>query len=211
MLRNADVEASKADKSDSSEDDDSSDEKENDSVFDDNNESELDSNDEEKWDLLGLRAFKISNNDEIINNILIKNPTDAIKVADFDSTNRAQIIYNYSIGVKKSEVRSKEDRREIRRWERTMPPRPEDKQQGFAEGAASKWFTQLYGESHELVLPRVIKKSRDPELKRPDYADYNSRDSLLESDKKLVDSLPLEEFFSSIGSSKNAGIDLISL
>jgi len=96
---------------------------------------------------------------------------------------------------------------QVKEWEKkSLPPKPEvGSDKGFAEGKAKRWSNHIFGESHELVLPRVLKKSRDPRLKRPPVAEYSARDCLLETDQKVIDSLPEEQFYSSIGFTKNAG------
>jgi len=183
-------------------------ESENDEVLSaDTNDDDDDTNEDQddEWTILGLRAFKVRNEDEIVNNILVGPPAESIKVAEFDSTTRARLCYNYAAAVQSNDARSAEDKEEVRDWEtRAMPPNPGHRE-GFAEGAAKNWFYHLNGENHDQVLPRVLKKLTDPRLKRPSIADYSARDSLLETDQKVIDSLPEEQFYTSIGFAKNAG------
>jgi hypothetical protein len=160
----------------------------------------------EEWNMLGLRIFKVKNDDEIVNNILCRPPPKPIQLAEFDSSHRTQILYLYSLNVQSNNTRAVDDIKQVEKWESSMiPPRPVDTTKGFLPGEAEKWFRKVYGDDHKLVLSRVLQKVRDPNLLRPNIEEYLCRDSLLDSDKQLVDSLPMEDFFTSIGCSNNAG------
>ena len=110
------------------------------------------------WDLLGLRAIKVKNENEVIANILTQQPLKDIKVAEFDSEVRAQIIYKYANNIINNKTRSVDDINEVKQWLDTMPPRPADRSKGFAEGASKKWFDFVYGNTQEQVLPRLLGK-----------------------------------------------------
>jgi hypothetical protein len=138
-------------------------------------------------------------------NILVKQPTTKLTVAEFDESIRGQYIYNYARTVKNNDYRSIDDKIEIDEWLKTMPPRPRNTSQGFQQGDAAKWLDTLKGVDHMHTLDRVLIKSKNPNLKRPAKEEYSTSRTLL-TDKLLLDSLPTEEYFTTIRNSKNVGM-----
>lgn len=164
-------------------------------------------------DLLGLRAFKVINHDDTIANIVVKEPSDpsCLVVADFDPRGaHSQILYKYASNIlRKESGRSLEEKEEVKNWLKTIPPRPVDRAKGFNEGDAKKWYDHKFGEDHKLVLQRVLEKSNDSKLKRPDQSEYLKTHTLA-TDQKTLDSLPEQEFLVSVGNSHNIGCFIIS-
>jgi hypothetical protein len=158
-----------------------------------------------EWNLLGLMGFKIKNENETIQNIMVKFPPEhPLEIADFDSKARAHKAYSYASSIRKSKTRSADQKSEMKHWINTMmPPRPVDKDSGFLPGAAALWFRKKHGESYELSLPRLLTKMKNPQLRRPMKDDYFSSNQLTENDQKVVDSLPTIELFTATG--KNIG------
>jgi hypothetical protein len=157
------------------------------------------------WNLLGLMGFKIKNENETIENLMVKFPPEhPLEIADFDGKAKAHKAYSYASSIRKSKSRSADQKSEMKHWINTMmPPRPLDRNKGFLPGAAALWFKKMHGESYELSLPRLLTKMKNPQLRRPNKDDYFSSNQLTENDQKLVDSLPTIELFTATG--KNTG------
>jgi hypothetical protein len=155
-------------------------------------------------DLLGMLIYKIENRNEVVPNVMRGHPSKPIEVADFHETLSAQIPYKYSTNVLANKSRSEEDYKEIRDWLKTMPPRPAISSKGFQPGVAADWFKSRHDASYELVLPRVLEKFRDPNLKRPSKAEYSNTHTLA-TDQAILDALPEQKYFTVIGNSNNAG------
>jgi hypothetical protein len=155
-------------------------------------------------DLLGMLVYKIDNDDEFVPNVMCSNPTLPIEVADFDKTIHGQIPYKYATNVLSNIRRSEDDREDIREWLKTMPPRPINASGGFNAGAAASWIKFIHGDSYELVLPRVLAKLKNPRLRRPAVSEY-TKTHTLETDQAILDSLPKQTFFTTVGNSNNAG------
>ena len=85
-----------------------------------------------------------------------------------------------------------------------MPPQPEPKSVGFSKGSAAKYFDSLYGHNHSSVLERVLKNSKDANLKRPDKSEYTDSRSLA-TDQEILDTLPDEVYFTTVCNSHNVG------
>jgi hypothetical protein len=184
---------------------------------DENDDSSTSESDQDKvmskpnynWsDILGLRAFKVVNKNERIANMIVKPTSDpsCLMVADFEeSAIRAHLLHNYARNImKKDSGRSLEEKKDIEDWLNTIPSRPYDKSKGFNPGEAKKWYDHVYGIDHKLVLQRVFEKSCDSRLKRPDQTEYLKTHALT-TDKETLDSLPEEEFLTSVGNSHNRG------
>lgn len=159
--------------------------------------------DDNKWNLLGLRAYKTTNVDKAIFNILTALPGDSTRVADFHQNLKSQIIYNYARTVKKSKDRCPEDKKAIKQFMKTMPARPEGTMvNGFPEGTAATLVKQLRGENHKNVLERVMDKIRHVQITaKKCYSDTQA----LATDQAILDSLPNLEFFTSVSNSVNVG------
>jgi hypothetical protein len=155
-------------------------------------------------DLLGMLIYKIENRNEVVPNVMCGHPPKSIEVADFNHTVQAQIPYKYSTNILANKKRSEEDYKEIRDWLKTMPPRPTTSSKGFQPGVAADWFKSRHDASYELVLPRVLEKFRDPNLKRPSKAEYSDTQTLA-TDQAILDALPEQKYFTVIGNSNNAG------
>jgi hypothetical protein len=59
----------------------------------DNSEKQVSTSKVKDWDILGLRAFKINNNNHSMPNLLHCMPTKPIEAANYDDSIRAQIVY----------------------------------------------------------------------------------------------------------------------
>jgi hypothetical protein len=153
-------------------------------------------------DILGMLVYKIDNTNEIVPNVMRNNPSLPIEVADFDPSLAGQIPYKYANNVLSNKKRSEDDRQDIRDWLKTMPPRPTLLSKGFKVGAAASWVKSVHGDSFELVLPRVLAKLKNPALKRPPKSAYGET-HILATDQAILDSLPLQTFFTSVGKNAN--------
>lgn len=156
-------------------------------------------------DTLGLTAFKTPNVTQHAFNILQRPPKKAMKIANFDSSAKAQIPYIYANKISNSKVRSQAEKDEIKEWLKTMPPPPPPKKPGFPKGFAEAWYASKNPDGYQLVLERIFEKMSDPRLKRPDPSEYIGDKGLLQTDKALLDRLPLVEYFTRIYNSENAG------
>jgi hypothetical protein len=65
------------------------------------------------WELLGLRAYKAPNDTTTSYNIMQQVPSVKIKIADFDDSTRAHMIYSYADTVPNNPSRSVDDKIEI--------------------------------------------------------------------------------------------------
>lgn len=187
----------------------SSDENDDNISTSESDEDDVTSKPQYNWsDLLGMRAFKVVNKDERIANMIVKPPSDpsCLMVADFEeSAIRAHLLHNYARNIMKQDSgRSLEEKKDVEDWLKTIPPRPFDKSKGFNSGEAKKWFDHVYGIDHKLVLQRVLEKSCDSKLKRPDQTEYLKTHALT-TDQETLASLPEEEFLTSVGNSHNRG------
>lgn len=163
---------------------------------------------ESEWEILGLRAYKVPNENSITFNILSSTPApdQTIQAADFDSSGATMLqLYGYASSIKKSKSRSAAEKLEIKEWKKTIPKKPIELKQGWPSGTAANWFKTYYGDDHKPVLTRVLMKSKDPTLQRLDPCEYNDTSRSLKTDMEILNSLPTEEFFSTMVNSKNAG------
>ena len=180
---------------------------------DDSDDSDEDDNTAEfnDYDMMGMRAFKVSNNNERIGNIMCKLPTEPIHVAEFGDDVHAQLVYRYVLNVAGNKSRSVEERNDIIGFMKNeLPPRPIDKSEGFLPGAAEDWHVKLNGRNHKQVLERVIQKLGDPRLIRPERLAYQNKTSL-RTDQAIMDNLQEEDFFTAVGNLRNAGEVLMQL
>ena len=176
--------------------------------------------DDNEWEILGLRAYKVPNETTISFNVLNRSPDQPLAVADFAADSSALIVYAYANNIENDSSRSVDDKVEVKEWLKTMPPRPPKSKKkdshannektskanaGFKSGAASSFFKDMYGDDHSCVLDRVMSKSRHPDLKRPEKAAYKELYSSLQPDQEVLDSLPNENFFTTIYNSHNVG------
>lgn len=179
--------------------------------------------DESEWEILGLRAYKVPNKTTVSFNVLNRSPDQPLAVADFSDDAGALILYAYASSIENDPSRSVEDKLQVKQWLKTMPPRPpkakkdsntndqeKDKKTskgkaGFKPGAASLFFRDVYGDDNSCVLDRIMSKSMHPDLNRPDKAAYKDGYSALQPDQEVLDSLPNENFFTTIYNSHNVG------
>lgn len=162
------------------------------------------------WNLLGMRAFKTTNETMQVFNILSKSPKDMkMTTADFDQEARAHLPYSYARTVEKSDDRIEDNGKlDVKEWvTNDMPEEPFDKAKGFAKGSAEKWFKKCHKVEPDAdivhVLERVLNKSDI--VMRPDISAYANIDQRLQPDQAVLDSLPTEEFFTSVSNSNNLG------
>ena len=159
-----------------------------------------------EWELLGLRAFKTTNITKQVFNILQESPKDKTLItSDFDEEMRAHLPYSYAKSVAKNKGRIDDNgKSEVKEWVSTqMPKEPNDNHKGFKKGSAAAWLKQIHGADHVHVLERVLKKSDI--VVRPSISAYVNTTQNLQPDQEVLDSLPNEEFFTTIRNSHNIG------
>lgn len=149
-----------------------------------------------EWELLGLRAYKIPNiTQQVFNIISVPLINKRTKAAEFVDNIKAQTVYQYKKNVENSDARCEEDKEDVNLWLQTMPPRPKG---GFRKGDAEAHF----GKDHIHVLERVLEKSK--EVKRPEASSYADTKAL-DTDQKVLDSLPDQLVFTNIKNASNIG------
>ena len=158
--------------------------------------------------LQGLRAFKLKNSTTAEFHILSKLPESSkVPPAPFESDVSAQIVYRYCQMISSTPTYTSVNKQDIQDFLSTLPARPAETKSGFTLEESQK-FQNDHPEPNGCALERVLNLSqRLIDLKlRPSPEMYDQfSPSLGEADKVTVESLPTEEFMTTIRNPKNVG------
>ena len=140
------IEVVKIDDDDDDDDDDGDSDSGSDSDIDSDNATSVSkpvtADSKVEWDLLGMRAYKIENNNEQCFNILTKPPIGSITVADFEGTLKAQHCYKYAHAVQTDKASTQQSIADVKAWLETIPKQPIDKSDGFKSGVAKDFVNK---------------------------------------------------------------------
>ena len=157
----------------------------------------------------GLRAFKLKNSTSAEFHILSKLPeSPKVPPAPFESDVSAQIVYRYCQMISSTPTYNAVNKQDIQDFLSTLPARPAETKSGFTVEESQKFQNEHPEPNGCAVLERVLNLSqRIIDLKlRPSLEMYDQfSPSLGAADKVTVESLPTEEFMTTIRNPKNVG------
>jgi hypothetical protein len=146
---------------------------------------------------LGLKAFKIVNNETKLNFNLSSSREKEIEIADFEESKRAHLPYSYAKSVLNSAEITEDRKQDIKKWlDEDLPKPPTDNQSGFPKGSSLSYCLSR-DSNYENVLQRVRKLSKL--VKRPDPKEYQLQK--LDGDA-ILDDLPTVQYTTTVSNAE---------